>query len=132
MLLACATLAAPVLQQVAEQLSRIENLTVELCPVVNQFFGEMVTVSGLLTGGDVVAELQKHGPADIVMLPKVMFDHSGTRTIDEWTVEQIATALGAQVTMARMPHEIRRVVRQLSRQAKPRSQRRYLAQASMR
>ncbi|XSG73958.1 DUF512 domain-containing protein [Herpetosiphon llansteffanensis] len=132
MLMACATLAAPVLQQVAEQLSRIENLTVELCPVVNQFFGDMVTVSGLLTGGDVVAELQKHGPADIVMLPKVMFDHSGTRTIDEWTVEQIATALGAQVTMARMPHEIRRVVRQLSRQAKPRSQRRFMAQASMR
>jgi len=76
----------------------------------------MVTVSGLLTGGDVVAELQKHGPADLVMLPKVMFDHSGTRTIDEWTVERIAAELGAPVAIARMPDEIRRVIRQLSRQ----------------
>lgn len=116
MLLACGTLAAPVLAPVAERLSQIENLQVVLCPVENEFFGSMVTVSGLLTGGDVVAELKKHGPADVVMLPKVMFDHSGTRTIDEWTVDQIAAELGAQVAMARMPHEIRRVVRQLNRQ----------------
>ncbi|MBA3469754.1 MAG: DUF512 domain-containing protein [Herpetosiphonaceae bacterium] len=116
MLLACGTLAAPVLQPVVERLSQIENLTVQLCPVSNTFFGEMVTVSGLLTGGDVVAELLKHGPADLVMLPKVMFDHGGTRTIDEWTVERIAAELGAPVAIARMPDEIRRVIRQLSRQ----------------
>ena len=126
MLLACGTLAAAVLRPVAERLSQIENLTVELCPVTNEFFGEMVTVSGLLTGGDVVAELRKHGPADVVLLPKVMFDHSGTRTIDEWTTERIATELGATVALARMPHEIRRVVRQLSRERVARSAAAYL------
>lgn len=116
MLMACGTLAASVLQPVAQRLSQIENLTVELCPVSNAFFGDMVTVSGLLTGGDVVAELRRFGPADLIMLPKVMFDHSGTRTIDEWTVERIAAELGAPVTMARMPDEIRRIIKQLSRQ----------------
>ena len=126
MLLACGTLAAAVLRPVAERLSQIENLTVELCPVTNEFFGDMVTVSGLLTGGDVVAELRKHGPADVVLLPKVMFDHSGTRTIDEWTTERIATELGATVALARMPHEIRRVVRQLSRERVARSAAAYL------
>ena len=125
-LMACGTLAAPVLKPVAERLSQIENLTVELCPVSNEFFGDMVTVSGLLTGGDVVAELRRHGPADLVLLPKVMFDHSGTRTIDEWTTERIAAELGASVAMARMPHEIRRVIRQLSRERVARSAAAYL------
>lgn len=114
MVIACGTLAAPVLEPVAQRLNQIGDLRVELCPVVNEFFGDMVTVSGLLTGGDVVAELKKHGHADIVMLPKVMFDHSGTRTIDEWTIERIEAELGAKVVLARMPHEIRRVIRQLS------------------
>ncbi len=113
--MACGTLAAPVLEPVAQRLSQIQNLSVELYPVTNEFFGEMVTVSGLLTGGDVVGALRQVGPADLVLLPKVMFDHSGTRTIDEWTVEQITDALQAPVAMARMPYEILRVIRRLRR-----------------
>ena len=46
--LVCATLIAPVLQRVVDRLNRIENFQVTLLPVVNQFFGETVTVSGLL------------------------------------------------------------------------------------
>lgn len=111
--MACATLAAPVIQAVADELCGLENLTVELVPVVNEFFGSMVTVSGLLTGGDVVAALGNHGPADLILLPKVMFDHAGERTIDEWTVPQIEEALHAPVAMARMPQEILLVLRQL-------------------
>ena len=117
-IMASGTLAAPILKQVAEYLSTIEHLSVELYPVVNDFFGAMVTVSGLLTGGDVVATLHQAGPSDLIVLPKVMFDHSGTKTIDEWTVAQIADTLQAPVEMARMPHEIVRVIRRLWRQQK--------------
>lgn len=114
MLLACGTLAAPVLAPVVERLNQIEQLEVELVPVANQFFGEMVTVSGLLTGGDVVAALAPHLPADVAMLPKVMFDHSGTRTIDEYTLDRLAGELDAAIVMARMPDEILRIVRRMA------------------
>src|SRR5215212_3488066 len=67
--LACATLIAPVLQRVVDRLNRIENLHVTLLPIVNQFFGEMVTVSGLLMGQDVVAAIKASG-ARRVLLPR--------------------------------------------------------------
>src|SRR5215216_3273010 len=56
--LVCATLITPVLQRVVDRLNRIENFHVTLLSVINQFFGETVTVSGLLMAQDVVAALK--------------------------------------------------------------------------
>lgn len=114
--LACGTLIAPVLQRVVERLNRIENLHVMLLPIVNQFFGDMVTVSGLLMGQDVVAALKAAG-TQRALLPRVMFDHTGTRTLDEYTVERIAAESGATVVLAGEPDEVVRYVRALARSA---------------
>ena len=114
--LACGTLIAPVLQRVVERLNRIENLHVTLLPIVNQFFGDMVTVSGLLMGQDVVAALKAAG-TQRALLPRVMFDHTGTRTLDEYTVERIAAESGATVVLAGEPDEVMRYVRALARSA---------------
>ena len=50
--------------------------------MVNQFFGATVTVSGLLMAQDVVAALKGAG-VQRALLPRVMFDHTGTRPLDE-------------------------------------------------
>ncbi|HEU5087962.1 MAG TPA: DUF512 domain-containing protein, partial [Roseiflexaceae bacterium] len=87
--LVCATLIAPTLQRLVDRLNRIENLSARLLPVVNQFFGETVTVSGLLMAQDVVAALRSL-PAGTgarrALLPRVMFDHTATRTLDEYSL----------------------------------------------
>ncbi|HEU4323137.1 MAG TPA: DUF512 domain-containing protein, partial [Roseiflexaceae bacterium] len=85
-------------------------------PVVNQFFGEMVTVSGLLMGKDVVEALKASG-AQRALLPRVMFDHTGTRTLDEYSPERIAAESGAAVAVASEPDEVVRYVRGLARGA---------------
>src|SRR6266511_38459 len=72
----CGTLIAPVLQRVVDRLNRVENLRATLLPVVNQFFGETVTVSGLLMGQDDVPALRAAG-VQRALLPRVMFDHAG-------------------------------------------------------
>ena len=49
---------------------KIENLEVEILPVVNEFFGSTVTCTGLLTGKDVVAAVKKYqGEFDEIVLP---------------------------------------------------------------
>lgn len=66
------TLAAPVLQKyVAEKLNSIENVHLNILPVENEFYGHMVTVSGLLTGQDIRRSLQENRESlgDVVLLP---------------------------------------------------------------
>src|SRR5689334_454579 len=111
--LVCATLIAPVLQRVVDRLNRIENFHVTLLPVVNQFFGETVTVSGLLMARDVVAALQASG-TQRALLPRVMFDHTGLRTLDEYSLDQIAAESGARLAIAGEPDEIVRYVKALA------------------
>ncbi|HWQ14814.1 MAG TPA: DUF512 domain-containing protein [Roseiflexaceae bacterium] len=111
----CGTLIAPTMQRVVNRLSAVAGLQARLLPVVNQFFGETVTVSGLLTGQDVVAALREAG-ANRALLPRVMFDHTGTRTIDEYTPERIAAESGAAVAVAGEPEDVVRYVRALARQ----------------
>ena len=111
--LVCATLIVPVLQRVIDRLNRIENLHVTLLPVLNQFFGATVTVSGLLMAQDVVAALKAAG-ARRALLPRVMFDYSGLRTLDEYSLDQIAAESGARVAIAGEPDEIVRYVKALA------------------
>ena len=108
--LVCGTLIAPVLQRVVDRLNRVGNLRVTLLPVVNEFFGETVTVSGLLHAQDVIPAMRAAG-VKRALLPRVMFDHTGTRTLDEYTTERIAAESGAAVAVAGEPDEVVRYVR---------------------
>jgi NifB/MoaA-like Fe-S oxidoreductase len=110
----CATLIAPTLQRMVDRLNRIEGMNAHLLPVVNQFFGEMVTVSGLLMAQDVIPAIKASG-ATRVLLPRVMFDHTGKRTIDEYSLEQIAAETGIPVAVAGEPDQVLRYVRALAR-----------------
>jgi NifB/MoaA-like Fe-S oxidoreductase len=110
--LVCGTLIAPVLQQVVDRLNRIVDLRASLLPLVNQFFGETVTVSGLLMGQDVVPALAASG-AQRALLPRVMFDHTGVRTLDEYTLERIASESGVPVAVVGEPSELVRYIHAL-------------------
>ena len=69
-------------------------------PVPNHFFGETVTVAGLLTGGDVIAALRGRDLGDVVALPRAMFDASGERTLDDLTLHDLSEQLGVRVAPA--------------------------------
>jgi NifB/MoaA-like Fe-S oxidoreductase len=114
------TLVAPMMEQVATRLNKVEHLTAQALPVSNGFFGEMVTVSGLLTAQDVIPALrafrESHGGSapTRALLPRVMFDYKGERTIDDVTLQGIAEASGVPVALAGDPDELVRYVRALA------------------
>jgi NifB/MoaA-like Fe-S oxidoreductase len=117
------TLVAPMMAQVAARLRKVEGLAAEALPVANGFFGETVTVSGLLTAQDVIPALrafrERHGGHGAVraLLPRVMFDYKGERTIDDVTPQRIAEESGVPVALAGDPDELLRHVRALAQTA---------------
>jgi NifB/MoaA-like Fe-S oxidoreductase len=82
------TLFAPVLRQVTAQFAHVE-----VVPVVNRFFGQTVTVAGLLTGRDVVAQLRGRDLGDVVVLPPAMFGGPEGQSLDEMGPREIGEAL---------------------------------------
>jgi NifB/MoaA-like Fe-S oxidoreductase len=88
------TLFAPVLRTVTSGW-----VGVEVVAIANRFFGETVTVAGLLTGTDVVSGLEGVTLGERVVLPPAMFGGPAGQTIDEMVPDQIARALGRSVAV---------------------------------
>jgi len=60
---------APFLRERAPRLARATRATVEVVEVVNDYFGETVTIAGLLGGRDILRALGHGAPGDLVLLP---------------------------------------------------------------
>jgi NifB/MoaA-like Fe-S oxidoreductase len=103
-ILVCGELAAPVLGEVVDELNELTGSDVHVAPIVNHWYG-VVTVSGLLTGRDVVEQLTESA-GEMVLLPRVMFGNSAQVTLDDMTPTQIQEALGAPVALAQHPGEM--------------------------
>jgi NifB/MoaA-like Fe-S oxidoreductase len=131
--LVCGTLIAPVMGQIVAEWNALAGGGVRLVPVVNQYFGAVTTVSGLLTGQDVVAALQNGLPnhasalgrdsekvkllGDVVLLPRAMFTGrygAGSSppgvTLDDLSISDISARLGVRVEMAGTLTEAQAVV----------------------
>lgn len=91
--------ATPALEAMARDLRGVAGLSVAVRSVENSLFGGAIGVSGLLAGRDVAAALAGEA-ADRIVVPRAMFGHTGARTLDEWTVEDLERALGCQVRSA--------------------------------
>jgi putative radical SAM enzyme (TIGR03279 family) len=93
-------LAAPFLQELAERLSAVDGLQVNVRAVHNRFFEGNISVAGLLTGGDIVESLLAMG-ADLgsrVLIPSIMLrDPDRDMFLDNMTVDEFAAAIGRPV-----------------------------------
>lgn len=81
--------AAPHLARLAERFAP-PGVSVRVLPVKNRFFGETVTVTGLLTGGDVLSALtpDQVADADEVLLCSVMLRHEGDLFLDDMHIDE--------------------------------------------
>ena len=98
--LATATLFAPTLRRVAAEFAALTGCDVMVVPILNTRLGETITVSGLLMAGDVIDQLQAAGVGDLVVLPRVMFDHPDTISLDDLSPQDVANRLGRSVALA--------------------------------
>lgn len=96
----------PILSQVARDLSQALGIHCRAVGVANRFLGEGVTVAGLLTAQDVLEQLAGRDLGQLAVLPRSMFDAAAERTLDDWSPQRLAEALGRPVALAAMPHEL--------------------------
>jgi putative radical SAM enzyme (TIGR03279 family) len=109
------TLAAPVLAPALAELQSLldergEAARFRLLPVANRFFGETVTVAGLLTATDVLEALKGQHLGQAVFLPRAMFDSAGEVTLDDATLRDFREALGVAVHYASQLSQIVQVL----------------------
>jgi NifB/MoaA-like Fe-S oxidoreductase len=88
-------------------MNELTAASLRLVPVTNRFFGSVTTVSGLLTGADVIAALQGRDLGNLVLLPQAMFTGAygaGSAppgiTLDGMSVASISEQLGLPVETA--------------------------------
>jgi putative radical SAM enzyme (TIGR03279 family) len=96
----CGRAAAPALRLIAEEISAVDGLTVQVRVVENSLFGSSITVSGLMSGQD-IARVLSETRADHAILPRNAFGFDGERTLDEWTVAMIEEHTGVRVVLGR-------------------------------
>lgn len=76
---------------------KYEKLQVTVAAIRNDFFGGSVTVSGLVTGGDIIAQLKDKDIGDELLIPENMLRAQGDLFLDNVSVEEVENALSVKV-----------------------------------
>jgi NifB/MoaA-like Fe-S oxidoreductase len=77
-----------------ERLNRIQGLEVNLVALASQYWGQQITVTGLLTGEDLLHDLAGKDLGDRLLIPSIMLKHDEPKFLDDLTVEEVALQLG--------------------------------------
>lgn len=77
----------------------IEGLKINVYRVENTFFGEHVTVTGLLTGSDIIRELSGKDLGDMLLLSKSMFKSGTDIMLDDITARDLQKKLKVKIQL---------------------------------
>jgi len=109
--LATGTLAAPLLAQLAERLCTA-GVDAGVIPVPNRFYGGGVSVAGLLTVHDLLAELANRDLGHALFLPTSILNADGI-FLDDMTPAELEEALGVPVYFCAGPAEVVEVLSEM-------------------
>lgn len=100
--IATGRLAAPFLKKLTEKLgSKYPRVHVHVYEVRNDFFGEMITVSGLLTGQDLKKQLLGMPLGEKLLLPCNMVRSAERDFLDDVTVEELEKTLQVPIDIVK-------------------------------
>ena len=95
----CTGVAAyPTLKAMAARLeAQVEGLTIHVYEIINHFFGESVTVAGLLTGQDMLAQLAGRELGDQLIIPENTLRADEAMFLDDMTPAELSENLGVSI-----------------------------------
>ena len=100
--IATGKLAAVYLAGFLEEIKKkFPNRKVHLYPIRNDFFGEMITVAGLITGQDLIAQLKDKPLGSRLLLPECMFRSGEEVFLDDITRQEVENALQVPVNIVK-------------------------------
>ena len=99
--LATGVAAYPMIKEQVDRLCRIcPNLNVNIYKIINRFFGESITVSGLLTGKDMYEQLCGRPLGEELLIPENSLRHGEEVFLCGMTVSELSDKLGVPVRTA--------------------------------
>lgn len=91
--------AYPLIKKLTEKAEKkFSGLTVNVYKVKNEYFGNTVTVAGLLTGKDLKEQLKGLSLGDELLLPRVSLRNEGDMLLDNVTLTELSEYLDIKVT----------------------------------
>ncbi len=85
----------------AEITKKYPNLQIKVYKIVNNFFGESITVSGLLTGKDIYEQLKNEPLGDVLLIPANALRAGEEVFLCDMTVGELSEKLGVNVLPTR-------------------------------
>ncbi len=93
-------------QPILKQLNQVEGLEVNMVALCSSYWGQAITVTGLLTGQDLLFGLQQKRLGDGVLLPAMMLKHGDTCFLDDMTVAELGWKLSTPILPVRGVEEL--------------------------
>jgi putative radical SAM enzyme (TIGR03279 family) len=90
---------APYLKEFAERIAQKTGLNITVFAVKNNFFGESVTVAGLVTATDIAAQVEPRG-IDFLVVPSNMLKEFSDVFLDNVTLGELEQKLGVKIIVA--------------------------------
>jgi putative radical SAM enzyme (TIGR03279 family) len=84
-------------QPILKRLNLVEGLEVNMRALSSDYWGQDISVTGLITGHDLLLNLADEDLGDGILLPKVMLKHGELVFLDDIGVEELANKLKANI-----------------------------------
>lgn len=100
--IATGRLAYRFIQDMAQQImTQFPQVKIHVYPIRNDFFGEMITVSGLLTGQDILAQLTGQVLGERLLLPQNVLKSGEPIFLDDMTLSELEKALQVPIDIVK-------------------------------
>ncbi|PIG91128.1 TIGR03279 family radical SAM protein [Gloeocapsopsis sp. IPPAS B-1203] len=93
-------------QPILQQLNQIIGLRVNMVALCSNYWGQNITVTGLLTGQDLLQGLQGKDLGEKILLPSMMLKQGDTCFLDDMTIAELASKLETPVVPIRGVDEL--------------------------
>ena len=93
------TAAYPLIKETASRCEeKVSGLVCDVYAIKNNFFGERITVAGLVTATDIYDQLKGKNLGEELLIPSVMLRSEGDMFLDSITVDELSEKLGIKIT----------------------------------
>ena len=97
--LACGTSAAVYLRELMNRVKeKFAGVTVHVYPIVNDFFGEQINVSGLIVGQDLINQLKGKELGEELLISSSMLRFENDLFLDDVHIDDVSQKLQVKVT----------------------------------
>lgn len=106
---ACSMAAKTAFEYISQRLNKIKNLTVEICPVISTYWGEGVTVAGLITSEDLIRTV-KGSESDFIIIPSIMLKPYTNLFLDGNSLDYVKEKTGKNFYLTKNNYSVCEVI----------------------